>query len=374
LVKGWRDPLVRSVGVVIALASVSFFFAAPATIAAVNDISGIPNFSGPLVYVLISAFSASCLLLIVNWRGGSPQYIRRISRRWQTGYLLVVTALIVLFALGDAPVERLTDFDTYYATSPFIAEMIVLYLLAHMTAALVTSSLCWRWALQVHGWLRAGLWTLVVGWLLNLAFSSFKLAAVVARWAGQDWSELSTTFAPLASAMGAACATVGFVLPLTGPWLVSTNRILTSYWKLGPLWRELAGAAPHTSLAGPIPWYSSPRTHLTRREAGIQDGLRLVGLCFDGEVRSHAHRAALADGRTAAEAASIGHAAMIAAAAAATRLGISAARDTTSDSGFPIYQAALAEVSHALRTSHIVATVRKDAATSPVQDGEKSPT
>ena len=107
-----------------------FFFAAPPTIGEVNDVIGITNFSAPLVYCLLTAFSAACLVLIVNWRGGPPEETRRVSRRWVIGYSVVIVALVVLFVLGDTPVERLVDFDTYYANEPFVREMIVLYLVA----------------------------------------------------------------------------------------------------------------------------------------------------------------------------------------------------------------------------------------------------
>ncbi|MFG2348700.1 MAB_1171c family putative transporter [Streptomyces phaeochromogenes] len=374
LVKDWRDPLIRTVCLVIALGSAGFFFAAPPTIAAVNQTTGIANFSSPLVYSIISAFSASCLLLIVHWRGGPPEYVRRISRRWQAGYFLVVIALVVLFVLGDAPVDRHTDFDTYYATTPFIREMIVLYLLAHMTAALVTTGLCWRWALQVRGWLRAGLWVLVVGWLLNLTFSGLKLAAVAARWTGQDWGALSTTLAPLLSALAAPCATVGFLLPLVGPWAVFNWRTARTYRRLGPLWRELSSASPRTPLAGRIPWHSSLYVRLTRREAGIQDGLSLIRPWLDGAVRSRAQTAAEAEGHSVGEAAHIGRAAMVAAAVLATRQDLPAKPLIPPEHAeIRTLHAAPLDVSLALRTSQIAAAVRESSAASPAEDGEKSP-
>ncbi|MFS8197939.1 MAB_1171c family putative transporter [Streptomyces sp. CWNU-52B] len=375
LVKDWRDPLVRSVCLVIALGGAGFLFAAPPTIAAVNEATGVANFSSLLVYGIISAFSASCLLLIVHWRGGPPEHVRRVSRRWQAGYALVVVALAVLFALGDAPVDRHTDFDTYYATTPFIREMIVLYLVAHMTAALVTTVLCGRWALQVSGWLRAGLWILVVGWLLNLAFSGLKLAAVAARWAGQDWGVLSTTLAPLLSALSAPCATVGFLAPLVGPWVVWNWRAARTCRKLGPLRRRLGSASPRTPLAGSIPWYSSPQVRLTQREAGVQDGLSLVAPWFDDTVRSRARSAASAAGHTDDEAARIGHAAMVADAVRAVRRGLPVGSRVPPDhSEISAVRGAPVDVSVALRTSPFVAAALRSAAASPAEDGEKSPT
>ncbi len=375
LVKDWRDPLVRSVCLVIALGGAGFFFAAPPTITAVNETTGTANFSSPLVYGIISAFSAACLLLIVHWRGGPPEHVRSVSRRWQAGYALVVVMLVVLFALGDAPVDRHTDFDTYYATTPFIREMIVLYLVAHMTAALVTTVLCWRWALQVSGWLRAGLWILVLGWLLNLAFSGFKLAAVAARWAGQDWGALSTTLAPLLSALSAPCATVGFLMPLVGPWVVANWRAAKTCRKLRSLWRELGSASPRTPLAGPIPWYSSPQVRLTQREAGIQDGLSLVAPWFDTGVRTGARAAAVAAGHTDDEAARIGHAAMVAAAVRAAGRGLpTGSRGRPDHAEISAVRTAPVGVSVALRSSPIVAAARESGITVPAEDGEKSPT
>ncbi|MFF3611407.1 MAB_1171c family putative transporter [Streptomyces sp. NPDC002580] len=383
--RAWRDPLVRSVCVVIAVGGAGFFFAAPPTIAAVNEVSGIANASSLLVYVIISTFSAACLLLIVHWRGGPPEHVRRVSRRWRLGYLLVITALIVLFALGDAPVERRTDFDTYYASAPFIGEMITLYLVAHMTAALVTTALCWRWALQVHGWLRAGLWILCAGWLLNLSFSSLKLAAVAARWSGRDWDMLSTTFSPFFSALAAPFAIVGFLLPLIGPWAVTTGRTLAVHRRLGPLWRELGRAAPGTSLAAPIPWYASPQVRLTRREAGIQDGLSLVRPQLDDEVRARARSAAEAAGHSSRDALAIGTAAMVRAAALATRQGRTRTPRVPGDTAVPVLRTALADVSRALRTSRfaadptdppmsVLSLVEHVGHVPHIKDGEKSPT
>ncbi|MEV6016994.1 MULTISPECIES: MAB_1171c family putative transporter [unclassified Streptomyces] len=378
--RAWRDPLVRSVCVVIAVGGAGFFFAAPPTIAAVNDISGVPNASSLLVYIIISGFSASCLLLIVHWRGGSPEHVRAVSRYWLLGYTVVIAVLVVLFGLGDAPVERRTDFDTYYASTPYIGEMIMLYLLAHMTAALVTTMMCRRWALQVHGWLRAGLWILCVGWLLNLSFSSLKLVAVAAHRTGRDWDVLSTTVSPLVSAVAAPFAIVGFLLPLVGPWAVATVATLTAYVRLGPLWDELRGASPDTTLATPIRWHASPQVHLTRREAGIQDGLSLVRPQLDDAVRARAQAAAEAAGSTGPEAVLIGQAAMIRAASQATRQGRTPAPRLPGERAVPTARAALVGVSRALRRSSVVAAVRTDSVTSSrpavehVEDGEKSPT
>lgn len=138
IVKLWKDPLLRAVSGLLVLACGVFVFAAPATIARTNRVTGVPNIAAPLVYSLITAFCGACLLLITAWRNGISDRsgVTRRATRWVvTAYASVIVALWVLFALADVPVERIRDLDTYYANTPFMREEIVLYLLAHTVAA-----------------------------------------------------------------------------------------------------------------------------------------------------------------------------------------------------------------------------------------------
>ncbi|MET7981897.1 MULTISPECIES: MAB_1171c family putative transporter [unclassified Streptomyces] len=358
----WRDPLVRSVCWVIFLGGAGFLFAAPPTVAAVNHASGVPNLAAPLDYAIVSAYSASCLLLILRWRGGPPDRVRRLVRCWQIGYTVLITLLVVLFLMGNAPVERRTDLDTYYATTPWTGQMIALYLIGHMTAAVATTTLCWHWALQVRGWLRAGLWLLVAAWLLNLSFSTLKLIAVAARWNGYDWDVLSTVVAPGLVGLAATVATAGFTVPFLGPRSAGIWHAAVTWWRLGPLWHELGAACPRGPLATPIPWYSSYSMRLTRREAGIQDGLNLVRPHLDDRVRSLARAAARAAGHGDEDAASIGLAAMIAAAVHTRSDSAPTHADVYDHAAGLSARATLVGVARALRTSGIVATARAEAA------------
>ncbi|MGV9315417.1 MAB_1171c family putative transporter [Streptomyces sp. NPDC003691] len=283
----WRDPLVRCVCFLVFTAAACFFFAAPPTITAVNRITGVPNFSGPLVYVIMGSFSCACLVLVVNWRGGPPDRVRRSSRMWLALYAVAITALPVFFALGEAPVERLRDLDTYYATTPYIREMIVTYLGAHLVSAVVTTSMCLRWARAVAGWLRAGLVVLVAGFGLNLTFAVTKLSAVIARWAGRDWDHLSTTVAPPIVALGGFVVTCGFLLPLVGPRLGALAGNWTAYLRLGRLWRLLnrTRGGADTAFHSAIPWWSDADMRLTVRETGIHDALLRLHPRLDDGVR-----------------------------------------------------------------------------------------
>ncbi len=197
------------------LAGACFFLGAPPTVGAINHLSGVPNLAAPLTYASITAYSASSQVLFVYWRGGP--HVHRTARRWIVAYTFVIVGIAVMFALGDTPVERRTDLDTYYAKTPFITEMIVLYLCGHLAAVSVTTVSSLRWARQVDGWLRAGLITLGVGSLCGAGYSVTKFAAVIARWCGLDWTKLGTTVSPAAAGLGAVLIVVGVLIPLGGP-------------------------------------------------------------------------------------------------------------------------------------------------------------
>ncbi|WP_330333561.1 hypothetical protein OHS33_30145 [Streptomyces sp. NBC_00536] len=314
LTRHWRDPLVRAVSVLLLVASSVFFFAAPPTIAAVNRITGIRNFSAPLVYCILTAFSASCLLLLINWRGGPDARARTLSRWCVGSYSAVILSQFSLFAIGGAPVERLRDFDTYYANTPYIREMILIYLVAHTVAAVVMTVLCRRWSLHVRGSLRSGLILMVCGFMLNLVFDAAKFAAVGARWAGQDLDVLSTTVAPPVASFSALLIGTGFVLPLVVQRLSALYQTWATYHRLGPLWRELHAVVPHGSRAVRISWWSPADLRVTQRVADIHDGILHLDPYFDHGLRDRTRAAALAAGAGTAQADATAEAVMVAAA------------------------------------------------------------
>ncbi|MPY46150.1 hypothetical protein FNH04_41485 [Streptomyces phyllanthi] len=295
IVKLWRDPLLRAVGGLLLLACAVFVFAAPPTIARVNRITGVPNISAPWVYSLITAFCASCLLLILAWRGGPsdrPGATRR-AMRWVIGvYSAVIVSLWVLFALADTPVERLRDLDTYYATTPFMREEIVLYLVAHTVAVLITYRLVRNWVRTdgLDAWLRWGLKFLGVGYALNLVYDSAKLTSVLARWTGHDLDWLSTDLAPPVAAVSATLVAVGFILPHAGQYLHGRLRVRLGHWRLRPLYLLLRTAG---GSGVPFVLRAAPELRLTRRETFIRDVLLQLARHFDEGLLRRSYDAAV---------------------------------------------------------------------------------
>ncbi|WP_414628998.1 MAB_1171c family putative transporter [Streptomyces prasinus] len=257
LLRHRSDPYLRSLCAVLGLAGLCFFLGAPPTVGAINRLGGVPNLAAPLTYAAIIAYGAASQVLIVHWRGGPG--VRRTARRWILAYTGVLAGVAVTFALGDAPVERRTDLDTYYATTPYLAQMIVLYLVAHLAAVTVTAVTSLRWARRVRGGLRAGLTLIGVGALCGTGYSAAKLVAVVARWFGRDWPALGTAVSPAAAGLGALLTVVGVLVPLVTPRVARWCRIRRTYTRLEPLERALDDLLVRRTLRLPRPRLASPR-------------------------------------------------------------------------------------------------------------------
>lgn len=252
-----RDPLTLSTCAAIVLGSLALVCSAPLTLGTVNRLTGIPNFGAPLTYGMLSAYSCSLLVLLIHWRGGSPARIRRMVLRSMAAYGALIVAIVVLFTLADPSTERLTDLDTYYAGTPYMSEMIVLYLLGHSAATLALCTVCVTWAREVTGLLRTGLQLILLGTLLDVVgFQLVKYAALVARWTGHNLDFLSTGVAPPMASLAALTCSAGFALPRLLPMARAHWRDLNDLRGLGPLWSEVrfASIAPKP----PAPCANSP--------------------------------------------------------------------------------------------------------------------
>ncbi|MFD6819873.1 DUF6545 domain-containing protein [Streptomyces sp. NPDC060085] len=308
-----RDWLLSSICALLLVGSGVLFLTAPSAVTFLRRATGVTNIAVPAIYILLTAFSGASIVLVLNWRGG-PDILqtRRLSRLtiWIYGTCCVLIA--VLFALGNTPVEERFRFDTYYATTPYIREMIALYVVAHAAATFTASRLCWRWSHEVHGTLRTGLRILAAGYLMHYAgYDPAVAVAVGARWAGHNWDFL-IEFARLMTAPSAVLVAAGFMIPLLG----QRGEEAVRYWQLGPLahaLRPVEGASSPVLLA--LPWWRPHmRLRLTQRQTFISDRIVSCKGYFDARIRDEARAAALARGAAHETASAIAEAAMIAAA------------------------------------------------------------
>ncbi|MGW7263703.1 MAB_1171c family putative transporter [Streptomyces sp. NPDC054842] len=368
IIKLWQDPWLRAVGGLLLLACAIFVFAAPATITWTNRVTGVPNVSAPVVYTLLTAFCGSCLLLVLAWRNGLSEHSpgTRRATRWVVAlYTGVIVALWTLFALADVPDERVRDLDTYYATTAFMREEILLYLLAHTAAGLVTFRVIRNW-IRTGGlgpWLRGGLRFLGVGYAMNLLYDAAKLSAVLARWTGHDLDWLSTDLAPPVACVSAVLIAVGFVLPHTGQYLQRRMGVRLSHWRLRPLYRLM-----RTVTDGRVAFKlrAAPELRLTRRETFIRDGLLHLARHLDEGLRRRAHDAALAQGFGERDARLLAHVVAVQDAVETRRR--RRVRDAARSPGSPDVEDLLAEieaVSRTLRRTGDIRAVRDGASTVP---------
>lgn len=364
--RGWDQPLMRAVCTLLVVGSLAVFLSAPPTIVVVNELTGVVNFSAPLVYSLLTAFSGACIVLILHWSGAPG--VRRATRLTVAAYGAVAVAIVVLFAIGDAPVERLRDLDTYYADTPWIREMIICYLSANAVGAAALTVLCWKWLRRLDPSmrpLRTGLAVLMLGGAFNLAFLVAKWTALCAHWSGGDLNYLSTYVAPPLGGATALLVGTGFIVPLVGrsaPW-----RDFSRYRRLRPLWAALRGFSPCGMRPVPLTWWSPVGIRLIHRESVIDDGILALVYWFDPAVREEAYEAARAQGRPERHAALVADAAMLAAACqrrAAAELAGGRGSGTAPgrESPYRLDSRPLTELAREFDASPIVAEVRRQAA------------
>ncbi|MFF2211847.1 DUF6545 domain-containing protein [Streptomyces antibioticus] len=368
IIRLWKDPMLRAVGGLLLLALAVFVFVAPSTIAGVNRLTGVPNISAPWVYSLLTAFGGACLLLIITWRNGLSDRSARTRRamRWVIiGYSGVIAALWVLFALADVPVERLRDIDTYYANTPYMRELILLYLLAHTNSSLITNYLIWNWIRTdgLDAWLRWGLKFLGVGYALQLAFDAAKLTALVARWNDRDLDWLSTAVAPPLACLAAILVAVGFILPHAGQYLHDRCRVRLALYELRPLYllmRSVSGRGV------PFVLRASAELRLIRRETFIRDTLLSLARFIDEDLRRRSYEAAVGLGFPAPRAKALAAAVTILAATSARNGPGTPDRATDPDTTDLLRE--IGAVSRELRHDEDVLRVRSLATTTPDED------
>ncbi|MFF7977291.1 MAB_1171c family putative transporter [Streptomyces sp. NPDC007905] len=308
-------PLTVPTRVAVFLGALCFFCSAPATLAEVNDVTGIPNVGAPLTYSVISAYSCSLIILLIHWRGGPDAQIRRMVGMAAAVYGTLIVAIIVLFSLADAETERLSDLDTYYANTPYMREMIILYLMGHLASTIVLSAVCLKWARdEVTGLLRVGLWLILVGLLLDvLGFELTKVTAVVARWFGYNLDVLSTSVAPPAASFGALICSSGFVLPRLASATAAERQSLSNYRALQPLWFAVksVATAPKAEPTWWHLWWQLPSSRLYRLEANIRDALLQLTAHFNYRVGETTYAAAVERGESEETARTVSEEAMI---------------------------------------------------------------
>ncbi|MCO8308819.1 MAB_1171c family putative transporter [Streptomyces sp. RKCA744] len=310
---GPDDPMRRTVCATLFSIAGILTASAPATIGAINNISSVQNLAFLVSFSLVVTLSASAWILVVYWHE-PPEKAARTARRGFYAYASIILCMIVLFLAGDAPIERRTDFETYYATTPYMAEFTLLYLLAQAVTLVSVAWRCWHWA-RVAGrpWLKRGLRLITIGAVCGVGVSVSRTTAVAARWAGADWDVLNTRASVVFAILGLTVAALGFTLPTWDQQFTRAGNWMTrfrGYRGLYPLWDALRTAAPSIVLPVRIPWWDF-ELRLTRRLAEINDGRLALRPHIDHRIRARALRLAEEAGLPEADAEAVAEAAQL---------------------------------------------------------------
>ncbi|MBT2421916.1 hypothetical protein J7F01_14925 [Streptomyces sp. ISL-22] len=295
LIRAWRDPDIRATTILLTCATVVLVVITPVNIQRLNEVTGVPNIASPWAYSFLTAFCATGLTMIMRWREEpSPRRRRRMRLIYWT-YAGIVAGLWVTFLMARVPEPRIYDLDTYYASTPWMREHILLYLLAHMVSSLVATAMLWKWFPEVTNlWLKAGVVCLQLGFASGVIFDVLKLTAISARWSGTDWDGISTQAAPPFALMEAVLVAIGFIVPQAGPSLRKAIRDRSEYRRLRPLWRAINNLAPGAATARVRLW-APLDLRLVQRRQRIHDAVRILTPYLDHDLYRRAQDAASAD-------------------------------------------------------------------------------
>ncbi|MEU6254243.1 MAB_1171c family putative transporter [Streptomyces sp. NPDC047043] len=356
--RAWRDPDVRATTLLLTFATAVLVVITPVNIRRLNELTGVPNIASPWAYSFLTAFCATGLTMIIRWREEPSERRRRRMRRIYWVYAGVVVALWGTFLLAHAPEPRIYDLDTYYASTPWMREHILLYITAHMVSSLVAASMLWRWFPEVTDrWLKSGVVLLQLGFASGLLFDAAKLTAIAARWSGTDWDALSTRMAPPFALMEAALVALGFLVPQVGPSLHKWVRDGREHRRLRPLWRavRVLGASAAPARLGR---WAPLDLRLMQRRQHIHDALRLLNPYFDPALYQQAYEAALPE-LGEAEAGGVAGAVAVRAALDAHRAGAPQADGAGAARTGTHVSADIESVSRALKRPRTIHTLRR---------------
>ncbi|MBZ6253656.1 hypothetical protein KVH27_35495 [Streptomyces olivaceus] len=295
LVRVWRDPDVRATTILLACATAVLVVITPINIHRLNVWTGVPNIAAPWAYSFLTAFCATGLTMIMRWREPPSERRRRrmIAIYWI--YAAIIVALWATFLLADVPEPRIYDLDTYYASTLWMREHTLLYVLAHMVSSLIAAYMLWKWFPEVtHRWLKAGVIFLQVGYAMGLVFDVAKLIAVAARWTGTNLDWLSTKAAPPFALLEAVLVALGFIVPQAGPFLQKWGRDQAEYLRMRSLWRTVRTVSPAAATVR-IGFLGPVDLRLMQREQRVYDALLLLAPYFNPASHQVAYTAARAD-------------------------------------------------------------------------------
>ena len=296
----WRDAALWAICVCFGCAGVAFTTAAPWVYRRVDELLGVPNLATLIIYGNVLMLSVSAQVLLLIWIGPAEQVQARVRRRALLS-VLALAAMIVLFVRAPLEVEEPYDFDARYATTPYVAQFLMIYLVAFAVGYSGIARLCWRYAAVAgRAWLARGLRLTAIGAGFAVGYCAAKAVYLIGRHLGHDLAVWNLA-APMIGVLGVPFLVTGLTIPACGPRLTSPRLWLSRYRahrRLYVLWFALWEAVPDIALVTPT---SAWRDRLTVRRLKFALHRRIAEI-HDAQLQLRPYR----DPRVAEAAATLG--------------------------------------------------------------------
>jgi hypothetical protein len=343
-----RKRVIRPILALSLAAALAFLCATPVVGVNLDRLIGIPNLSMLAAQVFGIMMVCALRVMILNWRYQLEQ-ARRQTRWTLFSYGLVIAAMITFFALSPTAGEHHHDFVPTFATTPYLAEFLMLYFVVYVGSLINITYLCLRWASDTPAnqpWLRLGLRLTSAGILFPIGYGIISLTTVVGSWFGADlyyWGVI----APNVAGLGVPICVAGVTIAAWGPRLPSVREgvarrraDLRDYRQLRPLWLALRPIDPAMVHApGTLRERFSIESRLFFRVIEINDWLHQLGAYRDPMVAETLTRRGVDLGPAASDILAAEEAAHIMAALVARSHGRSAGRAGSSDQHDPPVEA-----------------------------------
>lgn len=250
-------------------------------------------------HLCVMLFSASVLVLLLQWAYPPEQARPRITRRLAlVGVSLV--GIVVLFGVAR-PAYAPTSDAAWNSDTPSYVAYLLLYLFVFTVTLVEIARLCRRYA-HAGGrvWLRRGLLITAIGAVIGVGYTVTHMAQVIGAEAGANLTSLRV-LARLCASLGAILVMVGLTIPSWGASLAQTlayHRRRRVYKRLHPLWAALSTVAPRLTPDPPMTPQTGPGPRrrsdvdllLARRVVEIRDGSLAVRAWRDPHAVEAARR------------------------------------------------------------------------------------
>ncbi|MFE3139716.1 MAB_1171c family putative transporter [Streptomyces scopuliridis] len=296
--KGPRDPALKALAFTYFFSALSYAISLTPVWVRIDSTFGIPNVAVPLAQSCVILVFALQATVLAYWTKEPAAAARRAKFLFSIG-VIVITGMVILFAMLTPVATRPVDFSLYYAHDPAFQAYLLLYMCTYTVAEIYLARVCWKYAREVGDpWIGRGLRLIAVGAVTTLGYSGIRLSAILGAELGFSVAPLEP-YAWICGDIGATLTQVGYFMPIIAARITAAlgwRHEHSRYERLQPLWKAVSDAEPSIVLMAPTDTASARRERrpisfeLYRRSVEIRDGQIELRPYLDPAARTDAER------------------------------------------------------------------------------------